>query len=212
MDTKRKIYVVGGSNDYANWMQGELVKTVEEADLIVATGGEDWFPGWYQNNTRSHPTVSWNLDRDEYEMPIFKQAIAMGKKLIGICRGAQGGCVLAGGALVQHQGNPSYIHRVKSFNTDKEILVTSSHHQAQYPFNLKEGEDYKILQWTEGVKPKFLDYQTQAPAGLVDVETAIYPKINFLAIQSHPEWQMRDNPESVEYFRNLLDMHMKGQL
>ena len=37
----RKIYVVGYGRSYANWMQGEIVPDMKDADLVLFTGGED---------------------------------------------------------------------------------------------------------------------------------------------------------------------------
>lgn len=213
---KRKIYIIGNAFEYSNWMESERVNDLAEADLVLATGGEDWHPSFYYKGEHSaHPTVFSSLYRDKFEMPVMKQAVEMGKKLIGICRGAQGGCVLAGGVLVQHQNDPHSVHKVICHD-GQNIYVTSSHHQAQYPFGLKEGEDYKLLNWTENyVGPKYLDSKTITD-NPIDVETAFYPKINFLAIQSHPEWLFRSREVQAErmiaYFRDLLDKHMNGEL
>lgn len=204
----RKIYVVGGDKTYANWMEGEIVDKMEDASLVLGTGGEDWHPKWYGENENPHRSVYSNINRDNYEMKEFQKAIKLNKPIIGICRSAQGGCVLAGGKLVQHQNNQGYTHYVKCSNGDK-ILVTSLHHQAQYPFNLKEGEDYKLLNWTENELGKRYLNGNKLAENSIEVETAYYPKIKFLSIQSHPEMYFSESNKECEkgisYFRNLLN-------
>src|SRR6266446_2592686 len=100
MKTKRKIYVVGSSRQYANWMQGELVDNIEDADLVLFTGGEDVDPRMYKEPRNPH--TGCNLDRDIQEAREFYLANKLKKHIIGICRGSQFTCVMSGGKLVQH--------------------------------------------------------------------------------------------------------------
>src|ERR1700749_1025065 len=144
----RKIYVVGGVNSYANWMEGEIVDTMEEADLVVFTGGEDVSPEFYKEP--KHPYTRNNKNRDSKELNEFIQAMNLDKHIIGICRGSQLSCVLSGGKLVQHQDNPTWLHPIKVYGQDGELNISSTHHQAMYPYNLPKNE-YKILGWTEGM-------------------------------------------------------------
>jgi putative glutamine amidotransferase len=66
-------------------MGGSIVDKLEDADLVVFTGGEDVSPRYYQDT--KHPTTSCNPERDSYEIKKAYQAIELGKKLIGVCRG-----------------------------------------------------------------------------------------------------------------------------
>ena len=173
----------------SDWIRSKFgmkfTNNIEEADFCYLGGGEDVSPEFYQEKgVKDHPSVHTNYHRDAQEIPEAKYAIRKGIPIFGTCRGAQLLCVLAGGKLVQHQRNPDYIHKMKT--AEEDILVTSTHHQAQYPFNLNS-EDYLILGYTENyVGDRYLNAEKKAPQGL-EVEICFYPKIKALAAQPHFE-------------------------
>jgi len=211
MNKNRCIYVVGPSIDYADWMQGKLVSSMEDADLVVFTGGEDVSPNLYGDS--KHPTTSCNPNRDGYETGIYHQALQLKKPMIGICRGSQFLCVMNGGKLVQHQQNSPYLHLIKTFD-DKLLEITSEHHQAAYPWNLKHGEDFKTLAWTNGFSKFHFDGKGNEllyAKEKCEVETIYYPKTKCLGIQGHPEWMNEGHP-TVVYLQNLLDKFMENEL
>lgn len=206
---KRRIYVVGKDFNYASWMEGRLVSEMKQADLVVFTGGED--VGSYLYHQRPHPATFSNAMRDEREIREFKEARSLGKKMIGICRGAQFLCVMAGGTLVQHQRHP-YVHAMET--KGKPIIVTSSHHQRQYPWGGAKPR-FNLIGWTNNLSPFSKGESNQIDlTGQPEVEMALYPDIDALAIQSHPEyvypvikgWEK----EYVNFCRDLLDIHMKS--
>lgn len=202
----RKIYVIGNDTDYANWMQGEICNTLEEADLIVFTGGEDVNPFMYGET--SHETTYYNKYRDELELEYFNKALYLNKPMIGICRGSQFLCVVAGGKLVQHQSHPHF-HDIEMFDGNV-FKVTSSHHQAQFPFNLSN-DKYKVLGWANDLSKFHLDGNGKELSPEKECEVVYYPKINALGIQSHPEWMSLDS-EAVIYFQKLLNNFLDGKL
>lgn len=215
----RKIYIVGGSDHYANWMGGKIVDKMEDADLVVFTGGEDVTPSLY-NRPANTKTFSY-YNRDMYELGEFKKAHKLNKHCIGICRGAQFLCVMAGGILVQHQANPLHIHNIRTHD-NKEIFVTSTHHQAQYPWGL-DNNKYRILGWTVGISNFHLggddeEMVNDIVEGDKEVEIAFYPEIKSLCIQAHPEMLFHkmnmheDITYSITYCRDLLNKHMENQL
>ena len=80
------IYLVQGWVDYINWIENaKLVKTIEEADLVLFEGGEDVSPYLYGDVT--HPSTHTSKERDMYEVKIFRKAQELGKKCLGVCRG-----------------------------------------------------------------------------------------------------------------------------
>lgn len=80
-----KIYVVGGSVGYASFIKNATITdSLEEADIVLFTGGEDVDPSLY-NKTKHAYTMS-NLDRDLYEKSIFEQ-VKPTQLCVGICRG-----------------------------------------------------------------------------------------------------------------------------
>jgi len=86
MNNKRKIYVVGHADNYANWMQGKLVDKMEDADLVVFTGGADVDPRMYKEP--KNPNTCSNFHRDIQEAKEFYLANKLKKRIIGICRGS----------------------------------------------------------------------------------------------------------------------------
>jgi putative glutamine amidotransferase len=103
----RKIYVAGGSDRYANWMEPSfVVKKVAESSLVVFTGGTDINPRLYGERPHSH-TEQPDDKRDTEEKEIFEKALSMDLPMVGICRGAQFLCAMAGGRLVPAPIPPS---------------------------------------------------------------------------------------------------------
>ena len=204
----RKIFVVGNSLSYANWMDGKLVKTIEEADLVVFTGGADIYPGIY-NETDIHPKTNYFLERDDAEMKAYEKALDLGKKMIGICRGHQLLSALNGAKLIQDQPNPG--HHIMKTHYGTEIFINSMHHQAVFPFNLPE-ENYFILGWTEGESSYHQNGRKEEMNPPVEVEMIYFPKTKCLGIQCHPEAMYSinstNNSDSMKFFRNQLNRFM----
>ena len=192
-------------------MEGQLVREMEEADLVVFTGGEDVTP--YLYGAKPHKATYYNYDRDEAEIDAFIDARKLNKKIIGICRGAQLLCVLAGGTLVQHQQHPFY-HEVHT-SEGEAIRVTSAHHQRMYPWGRRQPE-FELLAWAENLSPfSHGSSPDDDMRGKPEAEICLFPTINSLAIQSHPEmvfpllfpWEHR----FIGYCRQLLDVHMAAE-
>lgn len=201
----RKIYVIGRAVGYANWMQGELVKTMEEANLVVLTGGEDINPHLY--GEPKHPTTYFS-DRDHKEVSEYFKAKSLKIPVIGICRGLQLITALNGGILIQDQNNPG-THLMKVYN-GPDVVTTSAHHQAAYPFLLPK-TDYKILGWTKNMLRYHKKGDNTEMNPPVEVEIIYFPKTKSLGIQGHPEW-LPENHESIVFFRTLLNSFLSGNL
>jgi GMP synthase-like glutamine amidotransferase len=206
---KRKIYVVGGHKNYANWMQGEVVDDMRDADLVVFTGGEDVSPGLYRE--RANPKTYSNHVRDTYECQQFRTARELGKHMIGICRGSQLLCALNGGRLVQHQDNPHFVHPIIT-SEGKVIPVSSTHHQAMYPYDMSP-ENYRLLAWTQGISNTHQDGSESEMHITKEAEICYFPKTKALGIQGHPEMMSVEKyPETFEYLYKLLDDHLNDRL
>lgn len=214
----KKIYVVGNEKHYADFIDNRvLTDNIEEADIVIFTGGEDVSPSMYKCS--KHPTTYSNLKRDKKEKQVFNKCVNLNTKLIiGICRGSQLLCVLNGGLLIQNVLNHAKFGTHAIINKNGEIYdITSTHHQMQYPFNLKK-EDYDILYKSynnysyeyEGDK---IDYEMiyNSTEGYVEPEIVLYHKQNTpkcLAIQGHPEYM---DPESntVKMLNKLINSLLK---
>lgn len=81
-----KIFVVGGSVGYANFLEGaSLVQDIKEADVVLFTGGEDVDPSLY--GCEAHPRTYSNLQRDLEEKKVFESVDPSKQVCLGICRG-----------------------------------------------------------------------------------------------------------------------------
>ena len=189
-----KIYVVGGADNYVNFIENaELVNKLEDAQLVVFTGGEDVTPSLY--GCKKHRTTYSNLARDKEEQEIFNKIDPKTQVCYGSCRGSQFLCCMNGGKLIQNVSNHAngYTHAI--YNNDRIYQITSTHHQMQYPFELNR-EDYDIL-YTSGILSSFYE-GNGINVDLIDKEPEIvlYHKENLpkcLAVQGHPE-MIPDSP------------------
>ena len=74
-------------------------RVVGEVDGLLLTGGLDVDPSHYGETP--HPTTEAATERDRFEIPLSRAAIAGDVPLFAICRGVQVLNVAAGGTLVQ---------------------------------------------------------------------------------------------------------------
>ncbi len=191
-----KIYVVGGADNYVNFIENvQLVDKLEDAQLVVFTGGEDVTPSLY--GCKKHRTTRSNLDRDKREQDIFNKINPKKQVCLGICRGSQFLCVMNGGKLVQNvtYHATGFTHGIT--DGDKIYQITSTHHQMQYPFNLNE-DDYDILFRSYDVNSEYYEGDGIDPDVVFDKEPEIvsYHKNGLpkcLAVQGHPE-MIPDSP------------------
>lgn len=85
---KKKIFVVGNATYYADWINNyELVDDIEEANVILFTGGEDVSPEFYGEED-PREICFCNYSRDEEEANIF-ESVKPDQVCLGICRGLE---------------------------------------------------------------------------------------------------------------------------
>lgn len=200
IDQIRKVYCSYGYDDHANWILPLGFKptaNIYAADVVIFGGGKDIDPGWY--NEKQGPRTCSPSARDKEEKKDFETVQRLrveGHEIlsVGICRGAQLGCALSGGGLIQDVSNHCGDHPVATFDK-QDFTVNSIHHQMLYPYKM-ERKDYKILAWTKkNISSKYLDgwnNEKWFPGGFKEIEIAYFPKTHFLAIQSHPEMMYRN--------------------
>lgn len=198
--SKPKIYVP----DYWSYAEPFLgifatAKNIQDADCLMLTGGEDVNPATYGEPVGRFTHFS---NRDAYELTAFKAAQAKGIPTIGICRGAQLLCALAGGSLVQHTTGHKRAHPIVT--KDGETYVMSSlHHQMMRP----EKTEHVMIAWSkEALSSCYLDGNNEEIYGHekpLEPEIVYFPKIKGLAIQGHPEMLPVNHP-TVEYCNRLV--------
>jgi putative glutamine amidotransferase len=185
---------------------GELTKDIDylflnEVKLMVFTGGADVCPLYYKDFVGKY--THYNLERDAYEKVMFDLALSKNIPMVGICRGAQFLCAMAGGRLVQDITNHGGHHKMRTFD-NRVFQVNSTHHQMQLP-----PPDAKVLGWSED---KLSDHywdgkNNNIPNVEKEYEVVYYPKIRAVGIQYHPEWLDRETPAvefAVECVQNSL--------
>jgi imidazoleglycerol phosphate synthase glutamine amidotransferase subunit HisH len=193
----RKIYVVGGAVNYASWLwEMEQVTNVADADLVMFTGGADVDPVLYGEKTGAY--TGSNRVRDQQETTVFEEAKRLGKKMIGICRGSQFLCVMAGGKLVQHCTHHAIggVHEI-NWAKGSPSFITSTHHQMQYPFNMDKKDYYMCAYSTKKKSDVYLNGDNEPidlPKEFVEPEVVVYKNIDAIAIQGHPEHLDRVHP------------------
>lgn len=187
-----KVYVVGSSTYYASFLQGiKLVDDIGDADIVLFTGGEDVTPSFY--GREKHRSTYCNIDRDIREKEVF-DLIRPNQIAFGICRGSQFLCAMNGGILVQDCDHHAMYgtHEIVNDETGEVYLITSTHHQMQYPYVLPN-EDYKLLfrsaenrsshYYGDGVDEDVI--RSKGEAEIVLYHRPGKPKC--LAVQGHPE-------------------------
>jgi gamma-glutamyl-gamma-aminobutyrate hydrolase PuuD len=206
-----KVLIVGGGKSYAKMFASlgmELTDSVEEADLMCFTGGEDVSPNLYGEDV--HPSTYSNSTRDGYESAMYYVADYLEIPMVGICRGAQFLHVMNGGKLYQDvdghaTGAP---HKALDRITGEEHIVTSTHHQMMR--YVAKGEI--VASASESFQKHWMDGSvTKTTLAVVnqDVEVMWYKDTKCLCFQPHPEFSYAiEGAESTYlYFKNLLERY-----
>lgn len=164
-------------------------KTIDEADIVVFTGGTDVDPCLYGHEAHMS-TDEPDVKRDGKEMEIFLKCREEGIPMLGVCRGAQFLHVMHGGALYQDVGGHNRKHSI--ITTGGLIIpeVSSVHHQMIIPdpklgiqiLATSNVADYRT-KWggKKGIFEKTYDKKS-------DVEAFFYRSTCSLGIQGHPEY------------------------
>ena len=177
---------------------------------LIIWGGSDIHPNLYlRDNVASH--VGRTLSqRDQAEAKLFAKAVDAGLVILGVCRGAQLGCALTGGILIQDVRGHNYDHLI-STSDDRNFAASSIHHQMMFPWAV----EHELLAWTQYSKSdryvgltdaeferiprkKFGDDE-ELP---IEPEVVWFPTTKCLAIQGHPE-MMQIDCKFNEYIREL---------
>lgn len=96
---KKKVFVVGNAKYYADFLKEFThVDKLEEANVVIFTGGEDVTPSIY--GCKKHPRTYCNKFRDEEEKKIFEQ-IKENQLVLGICRGLRNVAHVKWGELLE---------------------------------------------------------------------------------------------------------------
>lgn len=171
-----------------------LAGLIDVVDALVLSGGTDVSPEVY-GEVALRPEWSGDPERDRYERHLIAAALAAGKPILGVCRGAQILNAALGGGLYQDisfQVGGALRHRdwdvydanehtvtiaAGSFLADiygaGDVRINSVHHQA-------------IRAVAPGLKAVAI-----APDGVIEAIERIDDAQFLVGVQWHPEWQMQ---------------------
>ena len=189
-----KVCVIGGGFAYEMMYEQagfELVRSVEEANLVQFTGGADVDPFYY--GERKHGTTHCSPARDAAEEKVYKLCKEKGIPMVGICRGAQFLNVMNGGTLYQNVNNHAIAgtHEMVCKHTGQTIDVSSTHHQM-----MRKSESGELLGYAklatlkehcplDGEDVKIIDKDLTSDD--LDTEVVFYKATKCLCYQPHPE-------------------------
>jgi putative glutamine amidotransferase len=173
--------------------------------LVVFTGGQDVSPSLYgQEASRDTFCVP---RRDIYESITFHKAKSLNKPMIGICRGAQFLCVMAGGKLCQHLDGHHGSHDINTFD-GKCFEVTSTHHQMMLPT-----KDTKIIAWASRNHSSWYWSEKNEqirPTPRKEYEVLAWPLIRAVGMQYHPE-AMDSWTKGFKFAGELVDKYLMNK-
>ena len=169
----------------------------EKDSLLVLWGGADINPDIYRH-PKSRTTHNYPY-RDDIEVALANKAIELGIPIIGVCRGAQLLCALAGGFLIQDVTNHAGSHHTVDTYDGARFRVNSIHHQMLAGL---ENVEHDMLAWSTEKRSSHYTYkddQVYVPSNtFVEPEAVWFPTIKGLAIQWHPE-AMDENSEATKF-------------
>lgn len=210
-------YVEGGTG--AAYPFELLFDSAEEVDIseikrgkytaIVLWGGEDISPSIYNERLGKYTGASLKPSRRDYiECTVVKAAIENHVPLIGVCRGAQLLCAMAGGKLIQHiEGHASRGEHELETEEGLSIVSNSLHHQMMYPFDIP----HELIAWIKHKETrKYLDENNDPileMKTLPEPEIVYFPEIHGLGIQGHPEF-CREDTDFVDYCRTKVKEYL----
>ncbi|MFM5620175.1 gamma-glutamyl-gamma-aminobutyrate hydrolase family protein [Aeromonas veronii] len=191
----------------------DLEQYLDLADGIYLSGaGSNIDPALYGQENLT-PEKQQDRDRDLFDLPLIKGALARGLPILGICRGMQEINVALGGDIHQKVYNePGYDDHREDADDPVDEQYGPSHQikllpgswfaelmgEEQIPVNSLHGQGINRL--GNGLEPL-----AHAEDGLIEALHAPALSSFLLAVQWHPEWKANENPHSIKIFQAFGD-------
>jgi putative glutamine amidotransferase len=187
----------------------DLEQYLDMADGVYLTGaGSNIDPALYGQENLT-PDKTQDRDRDLFDLPLIKAAIARGLPIFAICRGMQEINVALGGDIYQKvYAEPGFNDHRENPDDPVEVQYAPSHGvrpvagswfaelmgKEEIRVNSLHGQAIRTL-------GKGLEVLATAEDGLIEAIHA--PRLSpfLLAVQWHPEWRAASNPDSVKIFQ-----------
>jgi len=179
-----------------------ILRDPSKISLVLFTGGADVHPSFYKGIDASN-VCGTNIERDVFEKKIFEYCRRHNIKMTGICRGFQFLNVMAGGFMYQHiKGHTGAFHNTYFPYNSTVLEVTSTHHQL---VGLPSGS--APIAWAHPSRSGFyigpLGKRVKPPG--YEAEAAVFPNINAMGVQYHPEMLKAGNPCRTHYTSMISD-------
>jgi putative glutamine amidotransferase len=190
---------------FTNFNTVTFPEELEKGSALVVWGGGDISPSLYGRSC-SDMTGAGSIPsrRDVLEWDLMKAALALDIPIIGICRGAQMLCALAGGFLIQDVTNHGNSHDVVTKEGDV-FKASSLHHQMMYPFDV---EHELLVTSKRKLSDHYLDVNEDVAVPF-EPEFVYFPKVRGIAVQWHPEFMDYPNPSSL-YVKEKVRLYCYG--
>jgi len=182
---------------------------LELADGVMLTGSPSNVHPDFFGQSVLDPSLPLDPARDATTLPLIRMALQRGIPLIAVCRGTQEVNVALGGSL--HQA----VHEVEGFmdhREDKTASIEVQYAPAHAINIVPHGRISKILhgvtrmivnsvhgQGIDKLAPG-LQVEARADDGLIEAYSVASAPGFTLAVQWHPEWKIKENPDSMKLF------------
>jgi len=197
----------------------DLEQYLDLADGVYLSGaGSNIDPALYGQENLT-PEKQQDRDRDLFDLPLIKGALARGLPILGICRGMQEINVALGGDIHQKVYNePGYDDHREDADDPVDDQYGPSH-----PITLQPGSWFAELMGAQQISVNSLHGQginrlangleplAHAEDGLIEAIHAPTLSPFLLAVQWHPEWKASENPHSIKIFQAFGDACRRRQ-
>ncbi len=179
------------------------------ADGIMLTGSPSNVHPDYFGQSVLDESLPLDPARDATTLPLIRMTLERGIPLLAVCRGTQEVNVALGGSL--HQA----VHDVEGYMDHREDKTASIDIQYAPAHSINIMPDGIIAKILNGVSKMMvnsvhgqgidklapgLQVEAMADDGLIEAYSVATAKGFTLAMQWHPEWKIRENPESMKLF------------
>lgn len=186
----------------------DIREVLEHLDGLLLTGSPSNVEPWRYQGTASSPGTLHDAERDAAALALIPAAVAAGLPLMAICRGFQEMNVAFGGTLHQAVHElPGFVRHREDAGRPLEEQYAPSHELRFTAGGLLErlgGRDGMRVNsvHSQGVDrlADALAVEALAPDGLVEAFVVRAAPGFTLAVQWHPEWQLRGNALSLAMF------------